>query len=98
VRNHLRLLNGHVFASPYTHSPAAQAATALADRARICVRSFFNAAPDDYAVIFTATATGALRLVGEAYPFMPEGHLLLCADNHNSVNGIRELRARDGRR
>ena len=91
VRDHLRLLNGHVFGSPNAQGPASQAATALASRTRACVLSFFNAAPDDYAVIFTANATGALRLVGEAYPFMPEGHLLLCADNHNSVNGIREF-------
>ena len=29
----------------------------------------FNATADDYAVIFTPNATGACRLVGEAYPF-----------------------------
>ena len=52
---------------------------------------FFNADPDEYVVIFTANATQALKLVGEAYPFDPGGEYLLTFDNHNSVNGIREF-------
>src|SRR4029078_2504705 len=52
---------------------------------------YFNAAPDEYVVIFTQNATGALKLVGEAYPFAPGGNYLLTYDNHNSVNGIREF-------
>jgi len=38
----------------------------------------------------TERMTGACRLVGEAYPFEPGNRLVLTADNHNSVNGIRE--------
>ncbi len=54
--------------------------------------------PDEYVVIFTPNATGALKLVGEAYPFSPGGTYLLTFDNHNSVNGIREFaRARGAR-
>ena len=41
--------------------------------------------------IFTPNATGALRLVGEAYPFHAGDRFLLTFDNHNSVNGIREF-------
>ncbi len=41
--------------------------------------------------IFTPNATGALRLVGEAYPFRAGDRFLLTFDNHNSVNGIREF-------
>jgi molybdenum cofactor sulfurtransferase len=41
--------------------------------------------------IFTPNASGALKLVGESYPFSPHGHYLLTFDNHNSVNGIREF-------
>ena len=37
-------------------------------------------------------------LVGEAYPFAPGGRLLLTADNHNSVNGIREFAQSRGAR
>jgi selenocysteine lyase/cysteine desulfurase len=41
--------------------------------------------------IFTQNASGALKLVGESYPFAPGGRYLLTFDNHNSVNGIREF-------
>ena len=51
---------------------------------------YFNAAAEEYAVIFTPNATGACRLVGEAYQFRPGSRLVLTADNHNSVNGLRE--------
>jgi selenocysteine lyase/cysteine desulfurase len=36
-------------------------------------------------------ASGALKIVGECYPFDESSALLLLADNHNSVNGIREF-------
>jgi len=39
----------------------------------------------------TDNASGALKLVGESYPFGPGGLFLLTFDNHNSVNGIREF-------
>ncbi len=42
-------------------------------------------------MIFTPNASGALKLVGEAYPFDSGSRYLLTFDNHNSVNGIREF-------
>jgi selenocysteine lyase/cysteine desulfurase len=54
------------------------------------VLAYFHASPDEYDVIFTPNATGALKLVGESYPFDAGGACVLTADNHNSVNGIRE--------
>ena len=64
---------------------------ALVDRARQFVLSYFNASPKEYVVIFTPNASGALKLVGESYPFVQGGQYLLTFDNHNSVNGIREF-------
>jgi selenocysteine lyase/cysteine desulfurase len=55
------------------------------------VLEFFNAASDEYVAIFTHNASGALKLVGESYPFGPDDVYLLTFDNHNSVNGIREF-------
>jgi selenocysteine lyase/cysteine desulfurase len=55
------------------------------------VLDFFHASPDEYIVVFTQNASGALKLVGEAYPFSKGCHYLLTFDNHNSVNGIREF-------
>jgi molybdenum cofactor sulfurtransferase len=98
VREHAAVLAGHVLGNPHSANPTASATTALVERARKDVLAYFRADPDEYVVIFTANATGACKLVGEAYPFDSNGQLLLTTDNHNSVNGIREFaRARGAR-
>ena len=66
--------------------------------ARAAVLRYFRAPESEYECIFTANASGALRLVGEAYPFGPAGRFLATADNHNSVNGIREFARAKGAR
>ena len=90
LRRHHRMLSEHVFGNPHSSNPTSQAATQLVEHARAYVLKFFNADPDEYLAIFTPNASGALKLVGESYPF-PEGRYLLTFDNHNSVNGIREF-------
>jgi molybdenum cofactor sulfurtransferase len=90
LRRHNRLLAEHVFGNPHSSNPTSQASTRLVEHAREYVLKFFNADPDEYLVIFTANASGALKLIGESYPFS-NGRYLLTFDNHNSVNGIREF-------
>jgi selenocysteine lyase/cysteine desulfurase len=92
-----RLRTG-VYGNPHSENPTSSAATLLVERTREAVLRYFNATPDEYAVIFTPNATGACRLVGEAYPFGRRSRFVLTADNHNSVNGIREYAARRGAR
>jgi selenocysteine lyase/cysteine desulfurase len=87
---HHALLRASVLGNPHSESPTSLASTELAERARAAVLAFFGAAAEEYAVVFTANATGAIKLVAEAFPFAPAGRLLLTSDNHNSVNGIRE--------
>ena len=91
IREHHDLLLSGVLGNPHSNSPTSRASTHLADAARRAVLDFLNASPDEYVVIFTANASAALKLVGESYPFTTESRLLLTADNHNSVNGIREF-------
>jgi selenocysteine lyase/cysteine desulfurase len=91
VRAHSELLLGNVFGNPHSSNPTSAAMTALVEQARAAVREFFQASADEYAVIFTQNASGALKLVGESYPFAPGDQYLLTFDNHNSVNGIREF-------
>ncbi len=91
LRKHMELLVHNVFGNPHSANPTSLAMTHLVEQARTYVLEFFNASPDDYIVIFTQNATGALKLVGESYPFGPEGNYLLTFDNHNSVNGVREF-------
>ena len=91
LRAHLDLLRGNVFGNPHSSNPSSLAMTELVAQARDYVLQFFNASPDEYVAIFTPNSSGALKLVGEAYPFCAEGQYLLTFDNHNSVNGIREF-------
>ena len=98
LREHQALLADGVFGNPHSSNPTSRAATEGVERARAAVLRYFNADPSEYAVIFTANASGALKLVGESYPFGPGGAFLLTFDNHNSVNGIREFARAKGAR
>jgi selenocysteine lyase/cysteine desulfurase len=91
LRQHQELLQQNVFGNPHSSNPTSLAATRFVEHARGYVLRFFNADPQEYDVIFTNNASGALKLVGESYPFAKGGHYLLTFDNHNSVNGIREF-------
>jgi selenocysteine lyase/cysteine desulfurase len=91
LERHLAQLRGSVFGNPHSVNPTSSAATILVEQARAAVLAYFGASEDEYACIFTPNATGALRLVGEAYPFVAGDRFLATFDNHNSVNGIREF-------
>lgn len=91
IRAHAELLLGNVYGNPHSTNPTSALTTRLVSQARNSVLEFFNASPREYTVVFTQNATGALKLVGESYPFQPGGRFLLPFDNHNSVNGIREF-------
>jgi molybdenum cofactor sulfurtransferase len=88
---HQDLLRSHVFGNPHSSNPTSVDSTHFVEHAREYVLSFFHADPAEYDVIFAQNASGALKLVGEAYPFEPGSTYLLTFDNHNSVNGIREF-------
>jgi selenocysteine lyase/cysteine desulfurase len=91
LRAHQQMLAENVFGNPHSANPTSLFATEKVESARAYVLRFFNADPEEYDLIFTQNASGALKLVGESYPFGPGGHYLLTFDNHNSVNGIREF-------
>jgi molybdenum cofactor sulfurtransferase len=91
IRAHTELLRRNVFGNPHSTNPTSLAMTRLIEQARGYALEFFNASSDEYVVIFTQNASGALKLVGESYPFESDDHYLLTFDNHNSVNGIREF-------
>jgi selenocysteine lyase/cysteine desulfurase len=98
LREHAARIGAGCFGNPHSENPTSSASTRLVDQARAAVLRHFRTTADDYAVIFTPNATGACRLVGESYPFRRGSRLVLTADNHNSVNGLREFaRARRAR-
>lgn len=75
------------------HDPSLRSANEI-EESRVEVLRFLNADPSEYEVIFTSGATGAIRLL-EHYEF-GGGQLLLTADNHNSVHGLRETAKKAG--
>jgi molybdenum cofactor sulfurtransferase len=91
IQKHMDLLKANVFGNPHSSNPSSMFSTHLLEEAREAVLKHFNASPDEYVVIFTSNASGALKLVGESFPFSPQSRYLLTFDNHNSVNGIREF-------
>ena len=91
LRDHLEVLSHGVFGNPHSASITSSAATDLVERTRRAVLDWFSASPQEYTAVFTSNCTGALKHVGESFPFAPGGRLLLTFDNHNSVNGIREF-------
>lgn len=94
LRQHTEFLTHNVFGNPHSKNLTSLAMTEHVEATREAVLRYFNADPNEYVAIFTPNATGALRLVGESYPFNATSRFLLTFDNHNSVNGIREY-ARD---
>ena len=87
-------LRSEIFGNPHADHGASRLSTETIDRARERVLSFLDADPSTYTVCFTANATAAIKLVAESYPFAADRGLVLSADNHNSVNGIREYARR----
>ncbi len=91
VEQHLALLRSGIFGNPHSHNPSSAAMTDQVERTRRVVLEYFGTTAADYILVFTQNASGALKLVGEAFPFTAASRLLLTFDNHNSVNGIREF-------
>ncbi len=96
LTRHRDLLAGGVFGNPHSQNVPSRGMGARVEATRAQILEFFRASPEEYEVIFTPNATGALRLVGESYPFGPGGQYLLTFDNHNSVNGIRQFARANG--
>jgi selenocysteine lyase/cysteine desulfurase len=89
VRKHADFLSTSVLGNPHSTNPTSALATERVASCRRRVLDFFNADPEEYVLIFTSNASGALKLVGESYPFSEGDQFLLTFDNHNSVVGIR---------
>ena len=96
LRAHHELLSEGLFGNPHAEHAASRASTAVIDAARELVLRFFGVDASTHDVCFTAGASSAIKLVAEAFPFGRSAPLLLAADNHNSMNGIREYARRAG--
>ena len=96
VRRDGRRLRRNVFGNPHSENGPSLASTEAMERARRLAMRFFDADPRDYELVFTANASGAMRILAEAFPFRHGSRLVMTADNHNSVNGLRRPARRAG--
>ncbi|GLQ87669.1 aminotransferase class V-fold PLP-dependent enzyme [Dyella flagellata] len=94
ARAHADRLAHGIFGNPHSEHLASRNSAAAQASARVATLAFFDADPDIYDVCFTANATAAIKLVAESYRFSSRRGLILSADNHNSVNGMREFAKR----
>lgn len=98
LRAHHAILRAGLFGNPHSDSAPSRASTEIIDAARRMVLRFFDVDETTHDVCFTANTSAAIKLVAEGYAFGPESGCFLAADNHNSVNGIREYARRAGAR
>ncbi len=96
ARDHAERLTRGVFGNPHSEHQASRDSASAQAAARAATLAFFDADPEVYEVCFVANTTAALKLAAESYPFSPQRGLILTADNHNSVNGVREYARRAG--
>ncbi|KAK8940628.1 Molybdenum cofactor sulfurase [Platanthera zijinensis] len=83
-------LSMNVYGNPHSQSDSGQTTSSIISEARQQVLKFFNASTRDYTCLFTSGATGALKLVGEFFPWTNESCYMYTMENHNSVLGIKE--------
>lgn len=96
IRAHHALLRDGLFGNPHSEHRPSRASTEVIDHARELLLRFLDVDASTHDVIFTANTTAAVKLVAESYPFTPDTSCVLSADNHNSINGIREYAQRAG--
>jgi molybdenum cofactor sulfurtransferase len=88
IKSQYEYLRHTVLGNPHSSNPTSLKATTDVFEATAATLSFFNADPEEYAVIFTANCSAALKIVGESFPFSTGSQYLTLTDAHNSVNGI----------
>lgn len=94
ILDHSEFMVNTRLGNPHSHHTSSQRAMKLALEARAAVLKFLNADPEEYDVMFTSNASQAI-LVLQHY-LWGGGELLLTADNHNTMNGLREIARREG--
>jgi selenocysteine lyase/cysteine desulfurase len=96
VQDHHAALLNDVYGNPHADHDPSRTSDMVTEAARADVLALLGVDDRTHTVIFTANASAAIKLVAESFPFTSETPLILAADNHNSVNGIREYARRAG--
>lgn len=89
--NVMKSLEKNLKCNTHSESGCSKRTEKAIDEVRERILKFFNAPNGTYSVIFTQSATAALHLIGDAFPWSNQSEYLYAKHNHNSVLGIREL-------
>ncbi|KAJ2746520.1 hypothetical protein GGI20_001295 [Coemansia sp. BCRC 34301] len=83
-------------ANPHSQHAQSQWTRDKIEQARDRLLAFFGTTSRDYALVFTANATAAIRLVGELTPMSSDGMLCYTSAAHTSIVGLRGIAAEVG--
>ncbi|KAJ2393623.1 hypothetical protein GGI23_005008, partial [Coemansia sp. RSA 2559] len=97
IRAHAEEMLSQIPANPHSRHAASQWTQAKIDHARDRLLAFFGTSAHDYAVVFTANATAAIRMAGELTPMDPNGGVFCYTqESHTSVVGLRNMATERG--
>eukprot|EP00803_Ostreobium_quekettii_P001179 evm.model.scf_2321.2 EVM.evm.TU.scf_2321.2 scf_2321:18238-20607(-) len=82
-------LKTNLFGNPHSANPSSSLTQAKIEEVRESVLRFFNADPKEYGLVFTKSATAAIKMVGETFPWSKKSIFRYLRENHNSVLGVR---------
>lgn len=91
IREQSDLLTDNLFNNPHSRNPSSLFTEDSIHEIRNKILAFFNTNKDEYSVVFTSGATGALKIISESFPWEPNSEFWYSLYNHNSVLGIREI-------
>eukprot|EP01107_Rhizomastix_libera_P009045 TRINITY_DN2481_c0_g1_i1.p1 TRINITY_DN2481_c0_g1~~TRINITY_DN2481_c0_g1_i1.p1 ORF type:complete len:579 (+),score=100.46 TRINITY_DN2481_c0_g1_i1:32-1738(+) len=84
-------LISNMYGNAHSRSKSALHTEEVVEKVRKQILKHFHTSSKDYHVIFTSGATGALKIVGESFPWTNNSKFAYLRSNHNSVLGIREI-------
>uniref|UniRef100_A0A8D0KW52 Molybdenum cofactor sulfurase n=1 Tax=Strix occidentalis caurina TaxID=311401 RepID=A0A8D0KW52_STROC len=92
-------LRNNVYGNPHSQSISSKLTYDTIEHVRYRILQHFHTTAEDYTIIFTSGCTAALKLVAEAFPWIPEGteqtssRFCYLTDSHTSVVGMRGITA-----
>ncbi|XP_051466774.1 molybdenum cofactor sulfurase isoform X1 [Apus apus] len=92
-------LRNNIYGNPHSQNISSKLTYDTIEHVRYRILQHFNTTAEDYTIIFTSGCTAALKLVAEAFPWIPEGtkqpssRFCYLTDSHTSVVGMRGITA-----
>ena len=90
------LITDRLYCNPHSQSICSQNSEEMINLVKNKVLDLFNVTSDEYSVIFTSGATGALKIVADSFAWNNNSKFVYLTDNHNSVIGIKHVAKRFG--